>query len=221
MANKPLFSAEFQSAYMGLAKHVATMKNSCYSRQIGTVIVDPTINKVSSIGWNGPPRKFPKPDSREYLRDYFWPQLSEKEQELVCEKVAKTERELGLHKSNIKADPYSRKEPISINSTFFSERALGCKTCPRRLVNAGPGERSELCPCVHSELNAILNAGCSLKGHSLFCYSNVGPCQTCASAMCQVQLAEVYFLCGMGDYHLKSIDMLTRCGVKYWEVKGD
>ena len=204
-----LISDEFKSVYMGLAKHVSTMKNSCYSRKIGTVIVDPVVNKVLSIGWNGPPRKFPSPDSYEYLREYFWPQLTEEEKGLAWDAqkfVDKCVRPTNDHGAQ------------EGHATWFSEKMDGCKTCPRRLVNAGSGERSELCPCVHSEINAIINAGCPLNGSVLFCYADIGPCQACAVAIMQAQISECYFLKGKEKYHSNAIKMMERVGIKYFEV---
>ena len=195
-------SQEFVSVYMGLAKHVATMKNSCYSRKIGTIIVDPVANSVSSIGWNGPPRGCPDMDSKEHLTDYFWPKLTREEQEGLCKKF-------GIDTKNTH---------VCWSQKPLCEKISGCKTCPRRLIGANSGERTELCTCVHSELNAILNASKPLRGHALFCYADCGPCQTCATAMIQVGITQCYFVAGP-KYHEGAVNLLERGGVTFNEVE--
>ncbi len=70
-------SEKFVNKYMRLAKQITLDNDSCYSRQIGVVIVDPAKNQIKSTGYNGPPSGTPHCDSLEFLEEFFWPQLTD------------------------------------------------------------------------------------------------------------------------------------------------
>jgi len=170
--------------YMRLAKQVGEDENPCYSRKIGVVIVDPTINKVISTGYNGPPRKSPHCDDRTYLKEFFWPQLSHEEKVTAMSKM-----------------PLELLDPIDWDKfrDHFCDQFQGCKTCPRRLVNAASGKRLELCSCVHAETNAIINASEDLHGCYMICYCGV-PCVECTKLIINCGIKRVYAYDWGNDY---------------------
>lgn len=59
---------------MELAKFWSETKNSCYSRHVGAIIVDPMKNQVLGSGYNGPCKQCPRCDSKEFL-DWLWDNL--------------------------------------------------------------------------------------------------------------------------------------------------
>ena len=71
----------------------------------------------------------------------------------------------------------------------------GCKRCLDRANNTiPPGERKDLCICVHAEQNALIQAsyhGVSTKGTTL--YSTVTPCIACAKALINAGVVEVIY----------------------------
>ncbi|MBI2641226.1 dCMP deaminase family protein [Candidatus Roizmanbacteria bacterium] len=90
----------------------------------------------------------------------------------------------------------------------------GCKRCLQRSQNIlKENERKDLCVCVHSEQNAILQSayhGVSTKGAML--YSTVAPCLQCAKAIINAGIAMVIF----GEKHQNTLgtDLLTSARVK-------
>jgi deoxycytidylate deaminase len=175
-------SERFIRKYMRLAKQFGEDDNACYSRQIGSVIVDPEINSIVSMGYNSPPADTPHCDSREYLENIFWEKLS------LGEKRIAANRETFDYWSDNEA-----KEE-------FLKRAVGCKVCPRKLIRALSGERLELCSCAHSEANALIKADRNVKGCWLFCWCPL-PCFECAKLIINKKISTVVCLqTSEGDY---------------------
>lgn len=181
-----------------MAKFVAEDQNPCFSRQIGSVIVDPDANRVMSTGYNGPPRGTPHTNTVEYLREFLWPHLSQKD---------KWELMNSCDVANLKNE--------------WVNHYINCKTCPRKLLGIPSGQRPELCSCEHSERNAIFNAGCDLKGCYIFCWCGI-PCQDCTKAICNSQLSKVYCLASdLPDYSPGSRWIFKNSGVKIIELDKD
>lgn len=175
---------KFIKKFMHLAKSVANDNDACYSRQIGVVISDPNF-RVVSLGYNGPPAGTPHCDTVEYLKNFYVPQLT------VAECVA-----LGFIGTSSKTNI-----PNPNNIERWCRQKNGCKTCPRRFVNAGPGERSTLCSCQHAERNAITNATRDLDNCIMYCWCGV-PCIDCAGAIINSGIRTVHCLAVDGpDYH--------------------
>lgn len=181
---------------MRLARQVGEDENPCYSRQIGTVIVDPVANKILGTGYNGPPKDVPHCDTRDYLSNCFYPQLNEKDKRIALSS-------LGFH-GDLPAEPYAKEE--------FLNRAVNCRQCPRKLIMAESGKRSELCACQHSERNAITNSGCSLIGAYAFCWCTL-PCQDCTGALINARISKVFCLNGK-DYSYSSRYLFGSAGVE-------
>lgn len=157
--------------YMRLAKHWGEDNNPCYSRHIGTVIVNEEGTNILGTGYNGPPRDTPHTDSADYLENIVWPQLTDQD------KV-----KLG---------------GAAISKEHFTHIYKDCKTCPRKLLGIESGKRLEFCSCVHSEANAIVNSSKDLHGSYMFCWCPL-PCYECAKLIINAGIKKVYAL--EGDY---------------------
>ncbi len=178
---------KFIKHYMRLAKFVGEDCNSCYSRKIGVVIVDPQANKVLGTGYNSPPRGVPHNDDPEYLREVVWPQLTDVEKETACG-----------------------------NCDRYIEKYQYSKVCPRKAVGAPSGKRLELCSCVHAETNAIVNASDNLYGAEMFAFCGV-PCLECAKLIINAGIKKVYIIDWGQDYSFGSRYLFTKAGVEIIE----
>lgn len=196
---------KFVRKYMKQAKQLADDNTSCYSRQLGAVIVkvypDGKSRQVAA-GYNGPPRGTPHTDSWEYLNEFVWPQLT------LAEAATALRRPLAQVKKDLEC------------GGEFAHKYDGCKTCPRRLVGAGTGLRTELCSCRHAEVNAITNAGEDVWGCWLFGWHGV-PCEPCAGTIINAGIKKVYLIedhsyahgCGT-DYSFGSRWLLQQANVE-------
>ena len=68
---------------MKLAKVMANDQNPCFSRRVGAVVVDPLTNGIVGAGYNGPPENTPHCNDIEFLKYFFWPQLTSLEKEKI------------------------------------------------------------------------------------------------------------------------------------------
>lgn len=186
-----MLSDKFVKKYFRLAKFIAEDQNPCYSRHVGAVIVDPTINKIVGTGYNGPPKNVPHCDSAEHLAEVFWPQLSQNDRDLIDFK------------------PITREELV--------EKFAGCKTCPRKLVRADSGQRLELCSCVHAETNAIVNASQNLAGCYIFSWSPL-PCVECTKLIINSGIVKVYCFKSEKDYSVGSRFLFEHAAVEIIEL---
>ncbi len=187
--------------YMRLAKQVGEDNNPCYSRHIGSVIVNPLIHKVVGTGYNGPARDTPHCVERVYLEEIFWPQLNPGEKEI-------------LHKKVYEGDVVIKEDQQFCSD--FLDKYTGCKTCPRRLIDAKSGEKLEKCSCCHSETNAIVNASDILYGCYIFCWCPV-PCWECSKLIINSGIKRVYCLKVEKDYSFGSRWLLRKGGVEIIE----
>lgn len=177
---------KFVRKYMGLAEFIAKDQPVCYSRNIGGVLVDPVENKVISTGYNGPPKNTPHCDSEEYLREVFWPQLSNEDKQKATNYISDVHIDHTL-----------------IDGKIFASHAKNCGVCPRKLIGAKSGEKTTLCSCIHCEANVILNSTKSnISGSYLFMYSDVGPCFDCAKLISQEQIGRIYYRKEVPEYNL-------------------
>lgn len=189
---------KFVRKFMKMARTVADDNNACYSRHIGVVVADRDY-RILSMGYNGPPQHTPHTDTYDYLHDFFIPQLNASEKGVLFGTCDPSDEGL-------------RKWCIEKND---------CKICPRRFVNAGPGERSTLCSCQHAERNAITNASSDLRDALMFCWCGV-PCIDCAGAIINSGIAEVHCLYTEApDYHPTSRFLLRTGGVELFHYKED
>jgi len=182
---------KFTKKYMAIAKAVALVEPICWSRQIGVLIVDPSRNKIIATGYNGPPEGTPHCDEPEYLKEYLFPLLT-------------TDDKLKL----------------SVSCEGDMDKYVGCKTCPRRLLDIPSGERLELCSCAHAERNAICNAGCDLHGCVAYCYCGI-PCVDCTK--CLINSGIIRVVC-FSDPYLnmeQSVWLFKQSGVEIELVNKD
>jgi len=72
------------------------------------------------------------------------------------------------------------------------------ETCLRYVKNIPSGEQLDVCRAIHAEQNVVISAarnGVSLVGSTIYC--TTAPCITCLKILCNVAVAEVYY---MSDY---------------------
>lgn len=178
-----MISGRFVKKYMRLARFIGEDDNPCYSRKIGAVITTSNGSRILGTGYNGPPPSTPHTDSAEYLRDYFWPQLTLDEKDSLRLDVLSTDE----------YPMYSVMENGLYIRDRFVRKYTGCGICPRRLVAAKSGQRTELCSCGHAERHAITNAACDLTGSVMFCWCTI-PCLQCCDAIIQARISVVHCL---------------------------
>lgn len=190
-----MIKTKFIRKFMRIAREVGEYENPCHSRKIGVVIVDPENNRILGTGYNGPPPGTPHCDSPEYLSNFFWPQLNESERESICTTHGTPD------------DPTGKDNFIKMYGY--------CGQCPRRLVGARSGQRTELCSCGHAERHAITNAGCVMRGCVMFCWCCI-PCIQCSDSIIQAGISDIYCL-REAAYHDVSRWLLEQGGVNIHE----
>lgn len=186
-----MIKTKFIKKFMRIACEVGEYENPCHSRKIGVVIVDPEDNRILGTGYNGPPPGTPHCDTPEYLSNFFWPQLNESERE------------------SIKTTHGTPDDPSGKEN--FVKMYGHCGQCPRRLVGARSGQRTELCSCGHAERHAITNAQCRLVGTVMFCWCCL-PCIQCSDSIIQAGIYEIHCL-DEPMYHEASSWLLEQGGV--------
>jgi deoxycytidylate deaminase len=187
---------KFINKFMRLAKEVGTYENPCYSRKIGAVIVNDR-NRILGTGYNGPAAETPHTDEYKYLQDFFWPQLTDEEKSHIQDLMDM----IGAYEKDLRRE--------------FCKKYEGCGICPRRLVEASSGQRTELCSCGHVERHAITNAVYDIHDCFMFCWCGI-PCIQCSDAIIQAGITEVHCL-EDSDYHSVSKWLLRWGGVQIFE----
>lgn len=177
--------------YMRHAKHIADENKSCYSRRIGSILVDPISEKIISTGYNGGPRGTPHADQYEYLKEVVWPQLTQEEKKIALK--------------NLTNDQDDCEKFCSSNHDK--------KICPRKLIEAKSGERLNLCPCAHSESNTIVNANGNTYGSWMFAWCGV-PCIECTKLIINAHIKKVYCINWGNDYSYGSRWLFEKAGVE-------
>ena len=83
--------------------------------------------------------------------------------------------------------------------------------CPREEIGAHRGERYDLCPALHAEQNAIIQAAKSSKSiNNGTAYITIAPCITCARMLVNAGINKVI----MGDTPSNEvIDLFNKTGV--------
>jgi dCMP deaminase len=87
--------------------------------------------------------------------------------------------------------------------------------CPREICGFSSGEGLELCPAVHAEVNAIIQAaraGVSTEGSTLYLTCGV-PCKNCLGAIINAGISKVY-VTSNDLYDPCSKFMLEHCSVE-------
>jgi deoxycytidylate deaminase len=206
------FSDKTVKKYMRLAKQVGEDQNHCYSRNIGSLVVrvyDDGSSKILGTGYNSPPTDVPHCDSREYLREIFWPQLTtnEKDSALLPLLADKPDLLTQFHQTELKDE---------VKCEMLCDHYSDKKICPRKVINAPSGKRLELCSCAHSETNAIVNSSDDLHGAYMFCWCPV-PCYDCSKLIINSRIKRVYCWTAEKDYSFGSRWLLRNGGVELIE----
>ena len=182
---------KFVRKYMKLAKVMADDQNPCFSRRVGAVVVDPLTNGIVGAGYNGPPENTPHCNDIEFLKYFFWPQLTSLEKEKIYSYV-----QMGNTDSLSYADQ-------DLNDSNKACQLLSKQNqCPRNILGYSCGKRSELCSCQHAERNALNKLPIPAKGLIMFCWCGV-PCIQCAGSIINAGIQEVHCIKEM-DYHTSS-----------------
>ena len=182
---------KFISKYMKLAKLMATDQNPCLSRNVVVVVVDPSSNGIVGAGYNGPPENTPHCNDIEFLKNFFWPQLTTHEKHRIF--IA-----LGFDMDGFKDDVLSSTNYTNKICTLLSKY----NQCPRNVLGYSSGKRAELCSCQHAERNALNKLPIPAKGLVMFCWCGV-PCIQCAGSIINAGIQEVHCI-KENDYHVSS-----------------
>lgn len=89
------------------------------------------------------------------------------------------------------------------------------KPCPRREKGYPSGAGLEMCPAVHAEANAIIQAarnGIKTKGSTLYCYGG-WPCKNCMGIMINAGIERIVFLEEYQPYDELSGLMAEQAGI--------
>ena len=175
---------------MKLAKVMATDQNPCLSRKVGVVVVDPSTNGIVGAGYNGPPENTPHCNDIEFLRKFFWPQLTSYEKEQIYSHILTGNQ-----------DPLSYTEN-AVSPDTACILLSNCNQCPRNILGYSSGKRAELCSCQHAERNALNKLPIPAKGLIMLCWCGV-PCIQCAGSIINAGIQEVHCI-KEKDYHISS-----------------
>jgi dCMP deaminase len=194
-----MFNMEFVKKYMLTAKLFGELKNPCYSRKIGVVILNANLTKVVGMGYNGPPRGAPHCDTPEHLKNIFLPQLTDEDKNCIA-----------------KSKNYESFDEDKFIRDFAYE-----KVCPRKILGCPSGKRLELCSCVHAETNAIVNASCDLQGAHMFAWCTL-PCIECTKLIINSGIKKLFCLKdNEPDYSVGSRFLIKQCNVDLVEMEKD
>lgn len=116
--------------YLKLARVLAEDNDSCYSRQIGVVLVSKH-NRIISLGYNGSVEGAPHNDDPRYL-DHLWSILEDEDRLKLTNDGIKTKNE-------------------------FVAKYSGCKTCPRRILNIPSGQKLHYCNCLSYDSKILVD----------------------------------------------------------------
>jgi deoxycytidylate deaminase len=177
---------------MRLAKVMANDQNPCLSRKVGVVVVDPLTNGIVGAGYNGPPENTPHCTDVDFLKGFFWPQLTDKEQSQIYKYL----------QCSPTKDPLSYTRPSIFDSDHACTLLSQCNKCPRNILGYSSGQRSELCSCQHAERNALNKLPIPAKGLIMFCWCGV-PCIQCSGSIINAGIQEVHCI-KEKDYHTSS-----------------
>jgi len=87
--------------------------------------------------------------------------------------------------------------------------------CVREKQGIPSGEKAEVCTAVHSEQNALIQAGTRARNGTI--YTMFNPCNTCAKMIANAGIQRVVYHV---DYPEKmGLDVLNQCGVKVKKLK--
>jgi len=106
-----------------------------------------------------------------------------------------------------------------IRSTGYNGNPRGLPHCEdmgciRDQEKIPSGTRLETCTAVHAEQNALIQAGASSKGGTM--YSTIAPCPVCARMIINAQITRVVY---SGDYsNTQGLDILRSVGVEISKV---
>ena len=184
---------KFVRKYMKLAKVMAEDQNPCFSRRVGAVVVDPLTNGIVGAGYNGPPENTPHCNDIEFLKYFFWPQLTRKEKTKLYT-YFNTDDQWDALTESLPAPKLSKNK--------VCKQLSQCDKCPRNILGYSSGKRAELCSCQHAERNALNKLSIPAKGLLMFCWCGV-PCIQCSGSIINDGIQELHCIKEM-DYHISS-----------------
>ena len=185
---------KFIRKYMRIAKEIGDYENPCFSRKIGSVIVNPETNSIVGTGYNGPPKGVPHCDSR-----WHW------------EKIVLTNVGVDAIQRLCKQNYFHKYDDVHC---IKSGKIKG--KCPRRILDIPSGEQLELCSCEHAERNAIYNAQTSTQNCYIFCHCCI-PCMDCSKAIINSGIKKIFCLSSTEDYSPQSRPLLEVVNIEIIE----
>jgi len=88
--------------------------------------------------------------------------------------------------------------------------------CVRERQRIPSGERAEVCTAVHSEQNALIQAGTRSRGGTMYTLFN--PCNTCAKMIANAGIVRVVYTLEYPER--MGLRILNDCGVKVKRLRG-
>lgn len=187
---------KFIRLYLKLVITLAENNTACYSRKFGAIIVDPKKNKIIGTGYNGAPSGVPHCGSMSYINGPVRALTTPEEFNTILTAV----------REKFKDTTYANCSTEDLLNT----QSLDCKLCPRRILGVKSGARMELCaPCIHAEMNAMINCNQDMLGAYMF--GNFSqPCYECTRVMVQNKIS--HFVGIDGAIYSKSTQWLMDKG---------
>lgn len=213
---------KWQEKYLKQAEALAEDVTDCYSRKVGCVIVSED-NTIVSLGYNGPFRGCPLPDSEEYLGGLI-SRISDDEKEVLrgranakfknikgsdtklmgVKQMNRTGKEIEICQMTRKSNVWDHVDDKGWVIGTYDEPNLsdhkialcfeGCKTCPRRLLDIPSGQGREKCPCACAERNALNNANRSgASTLGAIAFVTTYPCYSCSVELIQAGIQCVVY----------------------------
>jgi deoxycytidylate deaminase len=182
-------------SYMSIA-YDASLMSRCHKRQVGAVLVDPSV-AVLSIGWNANPK--PMKSCIDEFGD--------------CYRILRVEEQL----KDMKSCPLCTK-PFDKELNY----PYTCPHCGRDVYRELFRDRAlSKCTALHAEEMAILNAGQrSLAGSTL--YTTTFPCFTCAQKIIYAGIKQIIYVESYPD--LDSVALFAKLeksdGIKLHKFEG-
>ncbi|MEM2927782.1 MAG: hypothetical protein QXP60_02275 [Nitrososphaerota archaeon] len=188
--------------YAKLLKHNCEIGGPCYSKTYSSMIIENENKRIVAFGYNGPPSGLPHADSEEWLEHTYKNLLNDQEKHVLESKYE------------------------IFNAEEFIKKFKKSNRCIRKIFDYRTGEKLNLCPCAHSEINTIINnCGRSLNGTTMISWSPI-PCVNCSKYIVNSGIKNVICCFDINSKDLRTYDesgsfILEKSGVKLMFYEDD